>query len=221
DLWDLPPVQTLLYPVPMGGERGLKLDMIEQGYHALAPGGIFAVLSPYEKDEFFPHALKKVFGKVHRPMARKIAVLWCQRDQGPQDSETSRPEMSFQVRISEEKSLRFLSRPGTFAYGRFDDGARALVDAMEIKEGDRILDLGCGCGTNGILASLRAGSSGFITFVDSNLRALELAKINARSLTQSASEFVASFTLEELASGAYDVVLANPPYYAQLAIARL
>src|ERR1700731_1136103 len=59
DLWDLPaPVQTLLYPVPMGGERSLKLDMVEQAYHALAPHGTFVVLSPYERDDFFPQTLK-------------------------------------------------------------------------------------------------------------------------------------------------------------------
>ena len=47
-----------------------------------------------------------------------------------------------------------------------DDGARALVEAIEVKEGDRVLDLGCGCGTNGIMASLASGPSGFTTFVD-------------------------------------------------------
>src|SRR3954453_18548649 len=36
DLWDIPTrAQTLLYPVALGGERALKLDMIEQAYHAL------------------------------------------------------------------------------------------------------------------------------------------------------------------------------------------
>src|SRR5262245_10343082 len=36
DLWDLPePVQTLVYPIPEGGERLLKLDMLEQSFHAL------------------------------------------------------------------------------------------------------------------------------------------------------------------------------------------
>src|SRR5690349_12636871 len=55
DLWDLSaPLQTLVYPVPLGGERALKLDMIEQGFHALQAGGTLAVLSPYDRDEFFP-----------------------------------------------------------------------------------------------------------------------------------------------------------------------
>ena len=35
DLWDLPErFATLLYPVPAKGERSLKLDMIEQAFHA-------------------------------------------------------------------------------------------------------------------------------------------------------------------------------------------
>src|SRR5205085_770914 len=137
----------------------------------------------------------KVFGKVHRPMAGKNAVLWCQR---VGQRERRRHEMTFQVRASETVSLRFLSRPGTFSYGRFDDGARALVEAMEVKEGDRVLDLGCGCGTNGIMASLRSGPTRFTTFVDSNLRALELARINAESAAAGPFETVASCTLEEL-----------------------
>jgi 23S rRNA (guanine1835-N2)-methyltransferase len=217
DLWDLPePPQTLIYPVPLGGERGLKLDMVEQAFHALRPGGTFAVLSPYEREEFFPQALKKVFGKVHRPMAGRNAVLWCQKGG---DRPRRRHEMTFQVRVSEEISLRFLSRPGTFSYGRFDNGARALVETMEVHGGDRILDLGCGCGTNGIMAALRGG--GFTTFVDSNLRALALAEINAKNLGVAEFETVASATLTELAPRAYDAVLANPPYYAQLTVARL
>src|SRR5439155_26455356 len=50
DLWDLPePVQTLVYPIPEGGERLLKLDMLEQSFHALRPQGRLVVLTPYEK----------------------------------------------------------------------------------------------------------------------------------------------------------------------------
>jgi 23S rRNA (guanine1835-N2)-methyltransferase len=219
DLWDLAaPVQTLLYPVPLGGERGLKLDMIEQAYHTLRAEGTFAVLSPYAKDEFFPAALKKVFGKVHRPMAGKNAVLWCRREG---DRARRRHEMAFQVRARDDLSLRFLSRPGTFSYGRFDNGARALVEVMDVQEGDRVLDLGCGCGTNGIMASLRSGTRGFTTFADSNLRAIALTQINATRLARGPFETLASSTLNELAARSYDVVLANPPYYAQLGIARL
>jgi 16S rRNA (guanine1207-N2)-methyltransferase len=219
DLWGLPePVQTLLYPVPLGGERSLKIDLVEQAYHALAPHGTLIVLSPYERDEFFPQALKKVFGKVHSPMGTGNAVFWCQRSG---ERPRRRHEITFQVRVDEATSLRFVSRPGVFSYGRFDDGARALVETMEVNAGERILDIGCGVGTNGILAARRAGAGGFVTFADSNLRAIALADLNARAVGVTSFETLASASLRELPNGAFDVVLANPPYYAQLSIAEL
>src|SRR4051794_27746701 len=52
DLWDLPGTfQTAIYPVPQGGERALKLDMVEQAFHVLKPQGNLIVLSPFQKDQ--------------------------------------------------------------------------------------------------------------------------------------------------------------------------
>src|SRR5690349_16718909 len=61
DLWDLPAdFQTVLYPAPQGGERSLKIDMVEQAFHVLRPRGRLIVLSHYEKDQLFPGLLKKI-----------------------------------------------------------------------------------------------------------------------------------------------------------------
>src|SRR6202011_4761030 len=92
-----------------------------------------------------------------------------------------RHELTFQIGGGDGPSLRFLSRPGVFSYGRFDNGARALVETADIHPGESILDLGCGCGTNGVIAGLRAGEAGHVTFVDSNVRAAALADLNARA----------------------------------------
>jgi len=219
DLWDLPPdFQTLLYPASKGGERELKIDMVEQAFHVLRPGGVFAVLSPYCKDDFFPPLLKKVFGRVHAPTLGGGTLFWCRRDA---DRPRRRHEVTFQVRLDEGRSARFLSRPGTFAYGRFDDGARALVAEMDISLGDRVLDVGCGCGTNGVIAALRAGPSGHVAFVDSNLRALALARHNAAENGVASFEVVASSRVEGLPEKTFDVALANPPYFAQATVAGL
>jgi 16S rRNA G1207 methylase RsmC len=218
DLWDLSAgFHTLLYPVPRGGERGLKLDMIEQAFHALRPGGQLIVLSPYEKDQLFPLALKKVFGRAHAPAAGDGMVLWSQREG---DRPRRRHEVTFQVSGLAGRPLRFLSRPGTFSYGRFDNGARALVEIMQIDEGDRVLDIGCGVGTNGIHAALRSGPDGSTTFVDSNVRAVALAEHNARENGVVNFRAVASSKVD-VPDGDFDVALANPPYYAQHDIARL
>jgi len=218
DLWDLPAdFQTLVYPVAYGGERALKLDMIEQAFHVLKPQGTLIVLSPYEKEDFFPGALKKVFGKVHTPMEGGNQVFWCTR---LDDRPRRRHEMTYHVRVDATTSYAFLSRPGVFGYGFYDDGARALMEACELNAGQRVLDLGCGVGTNGILAARRVGPGGFVMFVDSNLRAVALAEINARTIGVPNFQTLASHTLAELPTASFDVVLANPPYYAQGAIIR-
>jgi 16S rRNA (guanine1207-N2)-methyltransferase len=219
DLWDLPqPVQTLVYPVPERGERALKLDMLEQAFHALRPHGRLVVLTPYEKDQFIPTALKKVFGRVHAPAAGEGVLFWVQRDG---DRPRRRHEVAFQVSRGEAPSLRFVSRPGTFSYGRFDDGARALVESAEVRPGDAVLDLGCGCGTNGVIAGLSTGPEGSVGFIDSNVRAVALAALNAQANGLTAFRAVASSDVSGLPEESFDVALANPPYYAQLSIAQL
>jgi 23S rRNA (guanine1835-N2)-methyltransferase len=218
DLWDLPAdFQAVLYPAPQGGERALKIDMIEQAFHVLRPHGCFVVVSPYEADPFFPGQLKKVFGKVHAPPTAHGAVFWCLRDG---DRPRRRHEMTFQARVGEFPSRRFLSRPGVFSYGRFDDGARALVECATVEPGERVLDLGCGVGTNGVFAAQASGPEGSTTFLDSNLRAVALAEHNARANGLAQFQTVAAL-VGTATPGTFDVVLANPPYFAQSAIAGL
>jgi hypothetical protein len=58
DLWDLPAdFQTAVYLPPRGGERDLKIDMVEQAFHVLRPRGTLVVWSSYEADPFFPGRL--------------------------------------------------------------------------------------------------------------------------------------------------------------------
>jgi 16S rRNA (guanine1207-N2)-methyltransferase len=220
DLWDLPAdFQTVIYLTERGGERHLKIDMVEQAFHVLRPSGTFLVWSPYEADQSFPAWLKKVFGKVHaHGGAEGVTVFRCQREG---DRPRRRHEVTFQVRVGDGPSLRFVSRPGVFSYGRFDDGARALVETMEVHPGDRVLDVGCGVGTNGVFAAQRSGADGFTAFVDSNLRAVALAEINARGNGLERFQAVASVAVEGLAEGGFDVALANPPYFAYSSIAQL
>ncbi len=223
DLWDLPAgFASVLYLPARGGERELKIDMIEQAYHILRPHGLFLVWSAYEDEEFFPAQLKKVFGKVHLPPQEgsrsESSLLWCVREG---DRPRRRHEITFQVKIGEGPSCRFVSRPGTFSYGRFDDGARALCEIMEIEAGDRVLDLGCGVGTNGVFAAQRAGEHGYIAFVDSNQRACTLAALNARANGVAKFDVFATSTVEGPEPDSFDVVLANPPYYANSTIAQM
>src|SRR5205085_10090469 len=116
DLWDLPAeFQTLIYLPAFGGERELKIDMIEHAFHVLQPGGSLIVWSPYEDDSFFPAQLKKIFGKPHTYTSDSGSVLVCHRNG---DRPRRRHEVTFQNKLGDDAACRFLSRPGTFSYGR-------------------------------------------------------------------------------------------------------
>jgi 16S rRNA (guanine1207-N2)-methyltransferase len=216
DLWDVPgPFGSVLLPASAQGERELKRDLVEQAYHVLRPGGLLAVLSDVPRDQFFPGLLKKTFGKLSLESSDSGTVLWSPRGD---DKPRRRHEIAYHVRRPDAESLVIVSRPGVFSYGRLDDGARALTEVMEIRQGDAVLDIGCGTGAVGIIAGLRGGS---VTFVDSNTRAIALAELNANAAGLTNYHTVAAARLEGLPGSAFDVALANPPYYAQQSIARL
>jgi 16S rRNA G1207 methylase RsmC len=57
--------------------------------------------------------------------------------------------------------------------------------------------------------------------VDSNARAVALAEINAKENGLTNTRFVATADMEGLEPGSFDLILANPPYFANSWIAQM
>ncbi len=221
DIWDLPPkFNTVIFPASAQSDREVKLDVVEQGYHALAPGGLFLTLSEYEKDSAFARVQKKMFGKCGETPSSEQGMAFFSTKTGD-SNKRRRHEVKYHASIGEGRSMEFVSRPGTFSYGRFDNGSRAMLEVAEIRERDGILDLGCGNGAVGCLAGAMAGPQGRVTFIDSSLRAMALAEQNAKANGITNARFVTATRLQGLEENAFDVILANPPYYAKSEITRL
>jgi len=229
DLWDLPQrFQTVLFPASAHSDRELKLDIIEQAYHILVPGGHFITLSEYKKDSLFAKAQKKVFGKCgETPSSDHGTAFWSKKSSGSEGEpgKAERPrrrhEIEYHAKLADGPPLNFVTRPGTFSYGRFDAGSRAMIEIADIREGDSVLDLGCGNGSVGCLAAGKVGPKGHVTFIDSNLRSMALAELNAKANGITNATFVSATRLEGLNPGSFDVIMANPPYYAKSEITRL
>jgi 16S rRNA G1207 methylase RsmC len=220
DLWDLSAkFNTAIFPVAAHGERELKLDMLEQSFHVLNQRGLLISLSEYQADSLLPKWHKKVFGKCSElPSTKQGSVFWSARDG---DRPRRRHEVAFHAKVGGGPSHAFISRPGVFGYGELDEGARAMMEVAEIRPGDRVIDLGCGPGANGVLAMDRAGPEGQATFVDSNVRATALADLNAKENGLPNFRTVTTAVLDGLDPGSFDVILANPPYYANSWIAQM
>ncbi|ETT53824.1 MULTISPECIES: class I SAM-dependent methyltransferase [unclassified Paenibacillus] len=115
------------------------------------------------------------------------------------------------------KGLRFTSDAGVFSKGDIDHGSRVLIEAMEIPEGAKVLDVGCGYGPIGISAAHLA-SKGHVTMIDINSRAVELARENAQHNGIRNVTVMESDVLSAVQGQTFDVILTNPPIRAGKAV---
>ena len=105
-----------------------------------------------------------------------------------------------------------VGKPGVFAWDRLDDGTAALVDAMEIKTGDIVLDLGCGTGLAG-LSCARQASRGQVVLVDADVRAVESARRTLEADETAKGEVLVSDCGSGVLDRHFDVVVTNPPFH--------
>jgi SAM-dependent methyltransferase len=83
--------------------------------------------------------------------------------------------------------------------------ARALVDAAEVRSGERVLDLGCGTGNAALLAAERGAIA---TGVDPAQRLLQVAREQADALGLRASFTAGDAASIPAADGSFDAVLS-------------
>ena len=99
---------------------------------------------------------------------------------------------------------------------RVSTDSMVLADFCRIKPGSRVLDLGCGCGTLGLLL---LGADGTL-----QLCGIELQEAAARQAQENAEENGFSDRMHivcgdlrqahtQIAPGNFDCVISNPPYY--------
>ncbi|MGI6392850.1 MAG: class I SAM-dependent methyltransferase [Candidatus Izemoplasmatales bacterium] len=108
------------------------------------------------------------------------------------------------------KEFIFVTDRGVFSRKGLDFGSRLLLETILSDMKDSVLDLGCGYGPIGIILADRWNAR--VTMVDVNLRALELAQINA-SINKVAPVIIESDGMENI-SGKYALIVTNPPIRA-------
>ena len=122
----------------------------------------------------------------------------------------NRKELETMLRGSK---FRFTSDAGVFSKNGVDYGSKVLIEAMEIKDTARVLDVGCGYGPIGLSAA-RLAKNGHVTMIDVNSRAVALARENAALNGINNITVVESDLFEAIKGQRFDVVLTNPPIRA-------
>ena len=122
---------------------------------------------------------------------------------------------------SARRELRFLYRgsllsfqvdTGVFASHGLDPGTALLIEALNPRPSDRILDLGCGWGAVGIAAA-RLAPQGHVVLTDVNRRAIALSRANVARNRVTNAEVRPGSLFDRLGGATFDLIATNPPYH--------
>lgn len=214
-------------PFPSKGESDLAREYLQQVLQRLPSNGRLFASSDNIRDRWLHEQLRAAFQKVtNREMPKGRLYI------------ASRPKPLKKVKDfgcwfafrDQERLIHACSRPGVFSHRRMDNGARAIIDSLRIdtgpragevvKDGFRVLDIGCGNGSVGFAAALRADDVQ-VHSMDANARAIQCAALGA------ARNGIEGFTTQLEAAGrclepgSFDLALANPPYFSNFRIAEI
>lgn len=203
------------------GEAEFTRDVLQSAFQALEIGGTLVVAIDNPRDKWLRSHLAATGEKVRvRADSSKKPATVCYIVRKTKALKKVRDFTCKIVFRDHQRLLTALTRPGVFAHRRIDPAARHLLNAIDMAEGARVLELGCGSGCVSLGLAARHPSIE-VYAIDSSARAVSC-------LQQSASEndlpnITVTLEADGLVPdpGGYDLVTANPPYYSDFRIAEM
>jgi len=116
-------------------------------------------------------------------------------------------------------TLNFETNEEVFSPSGVDRGTLAMLSQVEFTSEDRILDLGCGYGVVGILASKLIGESQ-VVMCDISKKAVETSRINGALNGLSDLEVIQSNGLDAIEVSGFTKILSNPPYHVDFSVPK-
>ncbi|MEQ1828613.1 MAG: methyltransferase [Pirellula sp.] len=205
-----------ILPLSFSGEEELARDILQQMYCALAIEGCLIVSVDNPNDKWVHEQLKGYEKSVKVRKFSDSIVYLIEKSKQLKKRKDYSCELAFR---DCDEMIRFVTRPGVFSHRQLDNGARQLLDAVDVFPGARLLEIGTGCGSVA-LGLAKRDPSAQLHAVDSNARALDcLARgIKLNGISNITMELNHTGIYGE--PGQYDMVLANPPYFGDFRIAE-
>lgn len=205
-----------LLPMIVSGEVELARDHLQQVFHRLAVGGRMVVSVDNPEDKWVHDQLKGFEKSVKVRKFDDAMVYMIDKTAPLKKLKDFSCELAFR---DCEELIRFITRPGVFSHRQLDNGARQLLDAIDVYPGAKLLEIGCGSGSV-TLGVAKRDPSATVHAVDSNARSLDCVRrgIELNDLSNVTMELNHTGIYGEPAQ--FDMCLANPPYFGDFRIAE-
>lgn len=116
-------------------------------------------------------------------------------------------------------TLNFETNEDVFSPSGIDRGTLAMLSQVEFSNEDQVLDLGCGYGVVGILASKLIGSNQ-VVMCDISKKAVEISKINGLRNGLNDLKVYESNGLDGIEESGFTKILSNPPYHVDFSVPK-
>ncbi len=210
-------VDLVCIDLQKGGEAELNREILQTAYHQLKDGGALVTAIDNPKDKWLIEQMQ-AFDKSVKVRKFKRSIVYYVIKKKPLKK---LKDFSCQIAFRDESSLiQLVTRPGVFAHRQFDNGARQILDLVEVYPECKIIEIGCGSGAMS-LALAKRDPSAQVFAIDSYSRAIDCVKrgVEINELTNLEVELNHDGKIGKRA-GQFDMALANPPYYADFRIAQ-
>lgn len=203
--------------VEMHGEAEFVRELLQSFHNRLQIGGELLAATDHPKDQWLHEQLQELFDKVTR-VSHKKGMVYRAIKTAPLKKQRSFVS-HFPCRDGDHL-LQLQTRPGVFNHRSVDAGARALLSSVEVREGENVLDIGCGSGVVGLVLCKRVPSATVLA-IDSHTRAVECT--SASALKNETPQLIARVdpAHTSVPENQFDVVAMNPPYFSNFRIAEL
>lgn len=212
-----------LVAIRLPTDRIGALQLVAEAFRMLAPGGT-CLLSGANDEGARPAArmLTQWFGEARLANQHSGCRLLTatRRDGGPVDPAVDRTWLDAahmrEIPVTLAGAPATLcTRPGVFSWEHLDEATAVLADVMAtravIPAGASLLDIGCGAGALGVVASRVSG--GVVHLVDADADAVRCATATCARNAVDRAHVVASDVADAMSDLTVDVVVMNPPFH--------
>lgn len=207
-------VRAVFYKPAQRSAKGQVFEWIDQGFQALEIGGALYLAGQRNRGiRSYAAYLHAVFGNNKRAgRVDRVEIYSAKKERDDLGQAPIDNRMTFELYDLPGSPYTVETRAGVFSRDDLDSGTRLLIDCMEVRPTDHILDWGCGWGALGMIAA-RLSVKGSATLVDSNIRAVSCAEENLkRNRICNAVVHVGDARVFDRREK-FDLIVSNPPFH--------